>query len=75
VVREGQRSGEFGPCDPERFATYLSALMDGLALQMLLKDSAVDGEMMNEMCLDAATRELGLEPTTLKQGKAVKDVG
>ena len=31
VVREGQRSGEFGPCDPERFATYLSALMDGLA--------------------------------------------
>ena len=68
VVREGQRSGEFGPCDPEHFATYLSALMDGLALQMLLKDSAVDGEMMNKMCLDAATRELSLEPTTLKQG-------
>ena len=33
VVREGQRSGDFGPCDPERFATYLSALMDGLALR------------------------------------------
>jgi len=31
VVREGQRSGQFGPCDPERFATYLSALMDGRA--------------------------------------------
>src|SRR5215203_5187257 len=31
-------------------------------------------EMMNKMCLDAATRELGLEPTTLKQGKDVKDV-
>jgi hypothetical protein len=42
---------------------------------MLLKDSAVDGEMMNKMCLDAATRELGLEPTTLKQGKDVKEVG
>lgn len=68
VVREGQRSGEFGPCDAERFATFLSALMDGLALQMLLKDSAVDGEMMNTMCLDAAARELGLDPTSLKQG-------
>jgi AcrR family transcriptional regulator len=67
VVREGQRSGEFGPCDPERFATYLSALMDGLALQMLLKDSAVDGEMMNGMCLDAAARELGLDTTALKR--------
>jgi AcrR family transcriptional regulator len=67
VVREGQRSGEFGPCDPERFATYLSALMDGLALQMLLKDSAVDGEMMNGMCLDAAARELGLDTTVLKR--------
>src|SRR5919107_297752 len=38
VVREGERSGEFGPCDPERFATYLSALMDGLALQVLFDD-------------------------------------
>ena len=75
VVREGQRSGEFGPCDPEHFATYLSALMDGLALQMLLKDSAVNSSMMNKMCLDAAARELGLEPTTLKQGKDVKNVG
>jgi AcrR family transcriptional regulator len=67
VVREGQGAGEFGPCDPERFATYLSALMDGLALQMLLKDSAVDGEMMNGMCLDAAARELGLDTTVLKR--------
>src|ERR687893_286628 len=68
VVREGQRAGEFGPADPERFATYLSALMDGLALQMLLKDSAVDGEMMNKMCLHAAARELGLDPAALERG-------
>jgi AcrR family transcriptional regulator len=75
VVREGQRSGEFGPSDPERFATYLSALMDGLALQMLLKDSAVDGEMMNEMCLGAAARELGLNPTALKRESEGKGAG
>lgn len=68
VVREGQRGGEFGPADPERFATYLSALMDGLALQMLLKDSAVDGAMVNGMCLHAAARELGLDPAALERG-------
>jgi hypothetical protein len=62
VVREGQSSGEFGPCDPERFATYLSALMDGLALQVLFGDPAVSGELVNEMCLDAAARELGFDP-------------
>jgi AcrR family transcriptional regulator len=61
VVREGQRSGEFGPCDPERFATYLSALMDGLALQVLFGDPAVDGELVNEMCLEAAAGELGFD--------------
>ena len=72
VVREGQRSGEFGPYDPERFATYLSALMDGLALQMLLKDSAVDSAMVNGMCLHAAARELGLDPAALEQGNGGK---
>jgi AcrR family transcriptional regulator len=62
VVRDGQRSGEFGPYDPERFATYLSALMDGLALQVLFRDPAVNGALVNEMCLDAAARELGFDP-------------
>jgi AcrR family transcriptional regulator len=61
VVREGQRSGEFGACDPERFATYLSALMDGLALQVLFGDPAVSGELANELCLGAASRELGFD--------------
>jgi hypothetical protein len=66
VVREGQRSGEFGPCDPERFATYLSALMDGLALQVLFGDPAVNGELANEMCLGAASRELGFDALGLR---------
>jgi AcrR family transcriptional regulator len=62
VVREGQRSGEFAPCDPERFATYLAALMDGLSLQGLLHDSAVSSELINRMCLDAAAQQLGFDP-------------
>src|SRR5918994_1369534 len=68
VVGEGQRSGEFGPCDPERFATYLSALMDGLALQVLFGDPAVNGELVYEMCLDAAAGELGFEPDASRRG-------
>jgi AcrR family transcriptional regulator len=65
VVREGQRSGEFAPCDPERFATYLAALMDGLSLQGLLHDSAVSSELINEMCLDAAAQQLGFDRDAL----------
>jgi hypothetical protein len=42
--------------------------MDGLALQMLLKDSAVDGAMVNGMCLHAAARELDLDPAVLGRG-------
>jgi AcrR family transcriptional regulator len=64
VVREGQRSGEFAPCDPDRFATYLAALMDGLSLQGLLHDSAVSSELINEMCLEAAAQQLGFDPDT-----------
>jgi AcrR family transcriptional regulator len=75
VVREGQRSGEFGPCDPERFATYLSALMDGLALQVLFGDPAVNGELANEMCLGAASRELSFDALGLRdeQGDAGRE--
>jgi AcrR family transcriptional regulator len=61
IVAEGQRAGEFRACDPNRFATYLSALMDGLALQVLLHDSQVSSEAMRGMCLDAAAQQLGFE--------------
>ena len=61
VVVEGQRGGEFGPCDANRFATYLSALMDGLALQVSLRDSEVSSEWMREMCLNAAAQQLSFE--------------
>jgi AcrR family transcriptional regulator len=69
VVKEGQRSGEFRSCDPERFATYLSALMDGLALQVLFDDPAVSGELANEMCLGAAARELGFDALGQRDGE------
>jgi AcrR family transcriptional regulator len=61
VVVEGQRTGEFGSCDASRFATYLSALMDGLALQVSLRDSEVSSGWMREMCLNAAAQQLGFD--------------
>ena len=61
--------GEFGPCDPDRFATYLSALMDGLALQVLMRDSAVDSGLVDQMCLNAAARQLGFDPETVREKK------
>jgi hypothetical protein len=36
--------------------------MDGLSLQVLFGDPAVDGELANQMCLDAAAGELGFDP-------------
>lgn len=75
VVREGQRTGEFGACDPDRFATYLAALMDGLALQVLLRDSAVSNEMINQMCLDAAAQQLGFDPQAVKEARGRQRAG
>ena len=41
VVRYGQERGEFGPAESEGFALALSALLDGLAVQIALKDEDV----------------------------------
>jgi hypothetical protein len=42
--------------------------MDGLALQVLFDDPAVNGKLVYEMCLDAAARELGFEPDASRRG-------
>jgi hypothetical protein len=42
--------------------------MDGLALQVLFDDPAVNGELVYEMCLDAAARELGFDPGAAGRG-------
>ena len=41
VVRAGQAQGEFGPVDPGEFALLLSAVMDGFAIQVALRDPDV----------------------------------
>jgi AcrR family transcriptional regulator len=62
IVREGQRSGEFTPeADPDDFALALSALMDGLGVQVTLGQPDVPPERMVRSCLALAAAELGCE--------------
>ncbi len=61
VVRYGQKRGEFGPADPEEFAVLLAALLDGLAVQIALRDMEVTPDRVRELALKLAERELGCE--------------
>jgi AcrR family transcriptional regulator len=61
VVRYGQERGEFGPADPEELAVLLAALLDGLAVQIALKDMEVTPDRVRELALRLAGRELGCE--------------
>jgi AcrR family transcriptional regulator len=61
VVRYGQERGEFGPADPEGFAVLLASLLDGLAVQIALRDMEVTPDRVRELALELAERELGCE--------------
>ena len=59
LVLEGQEAGEFGPVDPVDFAVLLSALLDGLAVQIALSDPAVDASRAYELSMQFAAGQLG----------------
>ena len=62
IVREGQASGEFDrAADPDEFAMTLSALMDGLGVQVTLGEPSVTAERMLSRCLALASAELGCD--------------
>lgn len=59
VVREGQAAGEFdADVDPEEFALKITALIDGLAIQVVLGDEDVGPADMLRLCLDVASEDL-----------------
>lgn len=59
VVRTGQRRGVFAAeVDAHEFALELAALMDGLALQVALADTDVDGAHMLQLSLAYTMRRL-----------------
>ena len=59
LVVAGQEAGEFGPVDPVDFAVLLSALLDGLAVQIALADPAVDAYRAYELTMRFAAAQLG----------------
>jgi AcrR family transcriptional regulator len=59
LVVTGQEAGEFGPVDPVDFAVLLSALLDGLAVQIALADPAVDVHRAYELSMQFAAGQLG----------------
>ena len=59
IVRAGQAAGEFAAVDAEEFALRLAALIDGLAIQVVLHDPEVSRERMFDLCMVTCTRELG----------------
>jgi AcrR family transcriptional regulator len=61
IVRDGQRAGDFAAVDADEFAFRFSALVDGLAVQVLLGDTEVTAERMREVCLEVASKELEFE--------------
>jgi AcrR family transcriptional regulator len=58
VVEYGQERGEFGKVEPEGFAMLLSSLLDGLAVQIALKDEEVTPQKARELTLAFAEKEL-----------------
>ena len=59
LVAEGQDAGEFGPVDPVDFAVLLSALLDGLAVQIALGDPAVTPARAFELSMRFTAGQLG----------------
>jgi AcrR family transcriptional regulator len=59
VVREGQSSGEFdADVDARRFAYTLGALVDGLALRVMIGDREITREVMRDTCVGFAAERL-----------------
>ncbi|MGW2772274.1 TetR/AcrR family transcriptional regulator [Streptomyces olivaceoviridis] len=65
VIEEGVAAGEFACADPAGTALRLTALLDGLAVQLTSYPGAVPRSRAQEWVDDALARELGLEREAL----------
>src|SRR5215469_13127847 len=51
LVLAGQEAGEFASIDPQAFSIFVSALLDGLTVQIALDDPVVDPVSAFELCM------------------------
>jgi AcrR family transcriptional regulator len=63
LVLEGQEAGEFHQVDAERFAIWLSTLLDGLTIQIALNDPIVDSVGAFELTMQFVAGQLGFDWT------------
>ncbi len=68
LVLAGQDAGEFHAVNALDFAVSLSALLDGLAIQIALADPAVDAWRAFELSMRFAAQQLGFEWTGSQRG-------
>jgi AcrR family transcriptional regulator len=59
VVRFGLETGEFRAVDPDNFAVLLCSLLDGVAIQIGLRDPVVDPARAFELCMRFIADQLG----------------
>lgn len=75
TVREGQKAGEFAEVDADSFAVRLAALIDGLAIVVVLGDPEVSAERMFDLCMETCARELGFEWTEAERARVLAAQG
>jgi AcrR family transcriptional regulator len=61
IVLAGQAAGEFHAVSAQDFTVCLSALLDGLAIQIALVDPVVDARRAFELSMRFAAQQLGFE--------------
>ena len=61
IVLSGQEAGEFTPIDADEFAITLSALLDGMAVQIALEDPDVPPTRAYDLAMRYAAGQLGFE--------------
>jgi AcrR family transcriptional regulator len=61
VVTDGVEAEEIGPVDAEEFAITFSSLLDGLSIQVALRDPVVDPSRASRIAMRFASRELGFD--------------
>jgi AcrR family transcriptional regulator len=61
IVLSGQEAGEFASVDVDDFAITLSAMLDGLAVQIALEDPEVPPQRCYELAMRFAAGQLGFD--------------
>ncbi len=76
LVRAGQEAGEFRDLDPDNFAVLLCSLLDGVAIQIGLRDPVVDPARAFELCMLFIADQLGFtwngSPSRLAENRRVR---